>query len=36
MQVARSEQQADRDKRCNMEHVQRAVKKTEQIGKRKE
>ena len=36
MQVARSEQQADRDQRCNLEHVQRTVKKAEQIGKRKE
>ena len=36
MQTARSEQQADRDKRCNLEHVQRAVKKAEQIRKRKE
>lgn len=36
MQVARSEQQADRDQRCNLEHVQRAVKKTEQIRIRKE
>lgn len=36
MQTARSEQQADRDQRCNLEHVQRAVKKTEQIRIRKE
>lgn len=36
MQTERSEQQADRDKRCNLEHVQRAVKKAEQLGKRKE
>ena len=36
MQTERSEQQADRDKRCNLEHVQRTVKKAEQIGKRKE
>lgn len=36
MQTERSEQQADRDKRCNLEHVQRAVKKTEQIRIRKE
>ena len=36
MQTARSEQQADRDKRCNLEHVQRAVKKAEQIRIRKE
>ena len=36
MQVARSEQQADRDQRCNLEHVQRAVKKAEQIRIRKE
>ena len=36
MQTERSEQQADRDQRCNMEHVQRTVKKAEQIGKRKE
>ena len=36
MQAARSEQQADRDQRCNLEHVQRAVKKTEQIRIRKE
>ena len=36
MQTARSEQQADRDQRCNLEHVQRAVKKAEQIRIRKE
>ena len=36
MQTARSEQQADRDQRCNLEHVHRAVKKTEQIRIRKE
>lgn len=36
MQVERSEQQADRDKRCNLEHVQRTVKKAEQIRIRKE
>ena len=36
MPVERSEQQADRDQRCNLEHVQRAVKKTEQIRIRKE
>ena len=36
MQTERSEQQADRDQRCNLEHVQRAVKKTEQIRIRKE
>ena len=36
MQTERSEQQAYRDKRCNLEHVQRAVKKTEQIRIRKE
>ena len=36
MQTERSEQQADRDQRCNLEHVQRTVKKAEQIGKRKE
>ena len=36
MQTARSEQQADRDQRCNLEHVQRTVKKVEQIRIRKE
>lgn len=36
MQTARSEQQAGRDQRCNLEHVQRAVKKAEQIRIRKE
>ena len=36
MQTARSEQQADRDQRCNLEHVQRTVKKAEQIRIRKE
>ena len=36
MQTARSEQQADRDQRCNLEHVHRTVKKTEQIRIRKE
>ena len=36
MQTERSEQQADRDQRCNLEHVQRAVKKAEQIRIRKE
>lgn len=36
MQTARSEQQADRDQRCDLEHVQRTVKKTEQIRIRKE
>lgn len=36
MQTARSEQQADRDQRCNLEYVQRAVKKAEQIRIRKE
>ena len=36
MQVARSEQQADRDQRCNLEHFQRTVKKAEQIRIRKE
>ena len=36
MQSERSEQQADRDQRCNLEHVQTAVKKTEQIRIRKE
>ena len=36
MQTERSEQQAERDQRCNLEHVQRAVKKTEQIRIRKE
>lgn len=35
MQTARSEQQADRDQRCNLEHVQRTVKKAEQIRIRK-
>lgn len=36
MQTARSEQQADRDQRCDLEHVQRTVKKAEQIRIRKE
>lgn len=36
MQTERSEQQADRDQRCDLEHVQRTVKKAEQIRIRKE
>ena len=36
MPSERSEQQADRDQRCNLEHVQRAINKTEQIRIRKE